>query len=374
MTFHKELNELQRQTLESLIISEHAPSRFELSNLFGVSPQTMTRAVKGLVEHGIVDEQPEATGNRGQPSRRLIFRQESLLVVGLVLANHEVVLTVEDLVGKRLFKLEQLGDFREPGPTLEAAAGMVEKAFESFGGGSRIVGIGIAAQGFFVERGRKIVSIGNPVAWAAVDLKAYFEDRFALPVTIHNDAKAVAVGTIREGVARRHSHYFCIYIAGGIGGALVHDGRLYEGISANAGEVGYFVPRDEVRPTVPNFLATANLRNLSEWVETDNIEGPILDWCRNAGAALSPIAQMCVRIYDVDTIFVCSPLPKVVLEAICQAVQVEPIGRNILEEADAKRLLKWPTVVATNDASLNRGACALAVYQFLRAVAPGSMT
>jgi predicted NBD/HSP70 family sugar kinase len=372
VTFHQELNELQRQTLESLIISEQAPSRFELSNLFGVSPQTMTRAVKGLVEHGIVDEQPESTGNRGQPSRRLIFREESLLVIGLVLANHQVVLTIEDLAGKRLFKLEQPGDFRDPGPTLEAAARMVENAFLSFGADGRIVGIGIAAQGFFVDKGRRIVSIGNPLAWSEVDLKAYFEDKFALPVTIHNDAKAVAVGTIREGVARRHSHYFCFYIAGGIGGALVHDGRLYEGISANAGEVGYFIPRDGVRPTVPNFLAAANLSNLSDWVETDSIEGPVLDWCKSAGAALSPAAQMCVRIYDVDTIFVCSALPKVVLEAICQAVQVEPIGNNILGPADAKRLLKWPTVTATSDASLNRGACALAVYQFLRAVSPGS--
>jgi predicted NBD/HSP70 family sugar kinase len=369
VTLHQDLNDLQRQTLETVIISDEAPSRFELSTLFGVSPQTMTRAVKTLVENGIIDEQPEATGNRGQPSRRLVFRPESLLVLGLVLANHQVVLTVEDLAGKRLFKFEEPGDFREPRPTLETAAHLVENALNALGGIDRIVGIGLAAQGFFVEKGRRIVSIGNPVAWAEVDLKGYFENRFSLPVTIHNDAKAVAVGTIREGIARRHSHYFCFYVAGGIGGALVHDGQLYEGLFANAGEVGYFVPRNEYRPTVSNFLRAAKISDLGDWDEANVVEGPLREWCKRAGEALSPAAQICVRIFDVDTIFVCSPLPRAVLETICRAIEVDPIGSNILNDSDAKRLLRWPTIIATNDTSLNRGACALAVYHFLHASA-----
>jgi len=243
---------------------------------------------------------------------------------------------------------------------------MIEQVLASFGGIERIVGIGIAAQGFFLEKGRRIVSIGNPIAWSEIDLKTHFERQFGLPVTIQNDAKAIAVATIREGIARRHSHYVCLYLAGGIGGALVHNGQLYEGLSANAGEVGSFVARNEHRPTVRNFLEAANLTSVDDWHDDRMLDEKVRAWCAAAGSSLSLAVQMCVRIFDVPTILVCSPLPLPALTAICEAIRADPIGSNILPEVDARRLLKWPSIIPTNDSSLNRGACALASLHFLR--------
>lgn len=365
MTIYQDLNQVQRRALEN-VLDNDAPSRLELSHILGVSPQTMTRAIKGLVENGILDEQPETTGLRGPPSRRLVFRAGSLVVIGLVLSTDRLVVTVEDLTGARLMKEEETGDFNEPIVALDLAARMIDQAFIAFGGRERIVGIGIAAQGFLIERGHRVVSVGNPAAWAAIDLTGHFEARFGLSVTIQNDAKAIAVGTIREGFARRHSHYACIYLAGGIGGALVHDGQLYEGMSANAGEVGFFVPRTVFRPTVANFLKVARIDRVDDW--TDAMEGnrEVVAWCLGAGALLSPAAQMAVHLYDVQAILVCSYLPRAVLKTICDAVSVVPIGSNILGEHDGRKLLRQPTIVPINDTSLNRGACALATDSFLR--------
>ncbi len=326
----------------------------------------MTRAVKSLVDNGYIDEQADSTGTRGQPSRRLIFRTSSLLVLGLVLANERLVVTVEDLAGERLYKRDVSGDFHEPHRTLDEATAMITEAFAAVGATERFVGIGIAAQGFFIEKGRRVISIGNPLAWSRVDLKEYFERCFSLPVTIQNDAKAIAVGTIREGLARLHSHYFCFYLGGGVGGALVNNNELYEGVSANAGEIGNFVPRNEFRPTISNFLKVADLERVEDWSNVGNLPPSIADWCREAGASLTPAAQLAVRTYDVDRLFVCSYMPGPVLQAICSAIKVEPIGSNLLSAEDAHRLLQWPIVTPINDTSLNRGACALASYHFLR--------
>ncbi len=370
MTFHRAFNQLQRQTLENVIGAETAPSRFELSSRFGVSPQTMTRAVKGLVEDGVLDEEPDATGTRGQPSRRLVFRSGSLLVVGLVMADHRIAVTVEDLAGNRLLKDEEFGRFQDPEPATTKAVAMIRKAFDAFHEHRRIVGLGVAAQGFFTERGRRMISNGNPAAWPEVDLKASLEAQTGLPTVIQNDAKAIAVGTIRDGLARRHGHYFCLYLAGGIGGALVREGQLYEGRSANAGEVGYFVPRDGNRPVVGNFLRAAEIDDLGSWQESRAVEGSVLEWCKAAGASLGVVAQMCVRMYDIDALVVCSPLPRPVLNAICQSIEVDAIGSNILGKQEAASLLYWPGVIPINDTSVNRGACALAAYHFLRSAPP----
>ncbi|WP_117195874.1 ROK family transcriptional regulator [Rhizobium terrae] len=369
MIFHQNLNGLQRKTLEN-IISGRSPSRFELASQFGVSPQTMTRAVKALIDEGVVDEQVETTGQRGQPSRRLVFKHGSLLAVGLVLANDRLIVIVEDLSGNRLSKDEVDGDFREPGPALIQAAAMVEDAIKRNGGREKIVGIGIAAQGFFIEKSRRLASIGSLAAWAEIDIKTFFEERFSVPATVQNDAKTIAVGTIREGFPRHYSHYFCFYLGSGIGGALVSEGRLYEGASANAGELGSFVTRNDTRPTVPNFLKIAGLRSIGDWPDSAKVDGDILGWCRSAGEALSQAAQIAVRSYDVEFILVCSNLPQGVLRAICSAVRAEPIGANLLDQENARRLLRWPIVIPISEASLNSGACALATYNFLHSAAP----
>jgi predicted NBD/HSP70 family sugar kinase len=365
MIHHRDLNLIQRRSLQAVIDGD-APSRLEISHLLGVSPQTMTRTIKGLVENGILDEQSDANGQRGQPSRRLAFRAGSLVVIGLALSTYRLIVTVEDLAGSRLMKDEEEGDFREPGPALELASRKIERALSAFGGRERVVGIGIAAQGFLIERGHVVVSIGNPVAWSAIDLKEYFEAQFGLPVNLQNDAKAIAVGTIREGFARRYSSYACIYLTNGIGGALVHNGQLYEGMSANAGEVGFFVPPTKFRPTVPNFLEAARLTRLDDWTDDMSMDRQVVSWCVGAGAQLSPAVQMAIHLYDVPAVLVCSQLPRVVLQTICDAILVVPIGNNVLGDHDSRKLLKQPVVVPINDTSLNKGACALATDYFLR--------
>lgn len=370
MTFHQSLTGLQRRVLEH-VINIDAPSRLELSRLMGLSPQTLTRAVRPLVDLGIVDERSEHDGGRGSPSRVLDFRSESLLAMGLVIAADRIGLTVEDLSGTRLMKLEQFADFSHPDQALSTAKAFIKEAIREIGGAERLVGMGVAVQGLFLEAGRRIVSTSDPVAWAQVDLGEYFSTIVDCPVIIQNDAKAIAVGTIRQQYDKRFGHYLCIFLASGIGGGLVQNGTLYAGARSNAGEIGLLVSKtDENRPTVPNFLKVAGIRQIEDWPGLQSVDAALREkvsnWCVRAGKLLSVPAQHVYVLMDVEAILVCSRLPSDILSAICAAVELTPFGSHLLGEETAKRLVSTPIILPIDETSLNRGACALAVNDFLR--------
>ena len=63
--------------------------------------------------------------------------------------------------------------------------------------------------------------------------------RFSAPVRLTNDANAGAVAEWKFGAGRGLSSMVFLTFGTGLGAGLILDGRLYEGISGNAGEVGH---------------------------------------------------------------------------------------------------------------------------------------
>ena len=88
------------------------------------------------------------------------------------------------------------------------------------------------------ESGRVVVSTELP-ATARGDLRAELRQATGLPVTLENDANAAAYGEAVAGAGRGGRNLFYITIGGGIGGALILDGRLWRGASGFAGEIGH---------------------------------------------------------------------------------------------------------------------------------------
>jgi glucokinase len=63
--------------------------------------------------------------------------------------------------------------------------------------------------------------------------------RFSAPARLTNDANAGAVAEWKFGAGRGLSSMVFLTFGTGLGAGLILDGRLYEGISGNAGEVGH---------------------------------------------------------------------------------------------------------------------------------------
>src|SRR5206468_743471 len=62
---------------------------------------------------------------------------------------------------------------------------------------------------------------------------------FSVPVTIINDADAEAIAETRLGVARNLRTALIVKLAGGVGAAAVHEGKVLRGGRGFAGEIGH---------------------------------------------------------------------------------------------------------------------------------------
>jgi len=68
-------------------------------------------------------------------------------------------------------------------------------------------------------------------------LKSELEKRFAVPVSLENDARCMALGEYRAGALRGCLHCACITLGTGLGCGVVIGGSLYRGYRCEAGEI-----------------------------------------------------------------------------------------------------------------------------------------
>lgn len=100
---------------------------------------------------------------------------------------------------------------------------------------SEALGIGIAGQ---VDPSGVIRSSPN-LGWQNFQLRSVLEKKLKLPVFVTNDVRAATWGEWLFGSGKGVNDLVVIFIGTGIGGGVVSGGRMLEGCSNTAGELGH---------------------------------------------------------------------------------------------------------------------------------------
>lgn len=98
------------------------------------------------------------------------------------------------------------------------------------------LGIGVAGQ---IDKKTGAVSYAPNLKWHDVPLDAELEKQLDIPVTVLNDVRAAAWGEWLHGAGKGCRDMICIFVGTGVGGGIVSEGRMVEGASNAAGEVGH---------------------------------------------------------------------------------------------------------------------------------------
>lgn len=107
-----------------------------------------------------------------------------------------------------------------------------------------VYGIGVGFGGPVDSSTGKVIASHQVEGWDGLELKRWFEEKFGLPTVVANDANAAGWAEYCCGVGRGTRNFFYMNIGSGIGGALIIDGRLYDGQSFGAGEIGHIYVSD----------------------------------------------------------------------------------------------------------------------------------
>ena len=103
---------------------------------------------------------------------------------------------------------------------------------------SSVLWVGVAAPG--IVKDGVIIAAYN-LGWDNVDFKRILGDMMGIPTYIANDANSAAYAELKWGVGKGESSLIAVTLGTGVGGGIVFDGKIWEGINGFAAEVGHMV-------------------------------------------------------------------------------------------------------------------------------------
>lgn len=103
-----------------------------------------------------------------------------------------------------------------------------------------ICGVGVGTPGI-VDVTNSIVLGGaeNIVGWENIDVATILEEELNLPIVIGNDANLMGLGETKFGAGRGCTHVVFLTVGTGIGGAVIIDGKLFNGYANRGTELGH---------------------------------------------------------------------------------------------------------------------------------------
>ena len=157
-------------------------------------------------------------------------------------------------------KKETPSNARLGGPRLMETAKNIIAEYARFDS----IGISTAGQ---VDSGQGIIRFANQNIpdYTGTKIKEIFEETFNVPVAVENDVNAAALGESIFGIGKgaKEKTFLCLTYGGGIGGAIVIDGKIYKGASFSAGEFGYIITHGKKASFYEEYASTpALVRNI----------------------------------------------------------------------------------------------------------------
>lgn len=102
----------------------------------------------------------------------------------------------------------------------------------------QLAGVGAGVAGFTnVQEG--IIVLAPNIGFRDVPIRAILEERLGKPIKIDNDANVAALGEVWGGAGKGVDNCVCYTLGTGVGGGIIINGKIYQGFSGLAGEVGH---------------------------------------------------------------------------------------------------------------------------------------
>ena len=158
--------------------------------------------------------------------------------IGVDLGGTKVEVAAVDAGGKILQRLKQPTRV-ETGPDriMAAIAGMVRQLRQpDLPSPPAGVGVGVAGQ---INAATGVVRFAPNLNWREVPFRDRLQTALELPVVVTNDVRAATWGEWLHGAGQGAEDLICLFIGTGIGGGVVSGGRMLEGCTNTAGELGH---------------------------------------------------------------------------------------------------------------------------------------
>ncbi len=263
-----EIKQKNRNRIYRLILERGRISKQEIAYALGLSLPTVTQNLVRLQEEGLIGEDGTFDSTGGRRARCLTCLSRARVAFGIDITQNHVTIAAADLKGeivdyervsvRRRRQEEYIGIIRE------GISGLMEKNHLDSG---QVLGAGVALPAIIGEEGRTIQYM------TLLDLPKDFYERLgeaiSFPYRLCNDANGAGFGEMWK--RKTSSTMLYLFLGATVGGAILNNGRLYEGVHQRAGEFGHMTLVPGGRPCycgkrgcVDSYLASGVLTDYTD--------------------------------------------------------------------------------------------------------------
>lgn len=245
---HSLLRDLNHSAVLEALARAGDRSRVELATELTLSQASVSRIVERLLEGGLVRELAARQIGHGRPQVPLEVSPNAAHVATVDLRRDCYRLRLTDLCGRRLAEVRAPATGGESLPRAVTASDAVELVFDLLEAARQLAEVSSPFAAFVVgvsaawdERSGRIYAARNVPYLEGVDLRSLVSERLdgEVEVQVANDVKLAAVGELDAGAAKERSDFYYLSLGSGVAGAGVIAGKVQEGRTGFAGEVGY---------------------------------------------------------------------------------------------------------------------------------------
>ncbi len=240
----RDLQSLRTNNLWALLsaIWDHGPiSRFDLAQLTGLAPSSVTRLIRDLAELELIVEIGKGQSSGGRQPILIVPNPQAGLVVSLDLSGPHLLGGVFDAANNLIKMAEQ--PFNGLGP--EAIRKQIVDIIHGLLGvpaarKRSLLGIGVSLPGVIdirtgEVRDSAILHLQN------YPLRKILTAEFGLPVYVEHDASVAALAEHNYGAGRGLESFIYILVSTGIGSGIFLNGEIFRGELGGAGEFGHII-------------------------------------------------------------------------------------------------------------------------------------
>jgi predicted NBD/HSP70 family sugar kinase len=214
----------------------------------GLSRATLVKLLPDMVDGGPIIEEPgdgaPRPGRTGRRPATLRLNPQSGAVMCISFRAETVDVGVADMAADLVHVQSQPLNtpFVTLGEAFDCAAALTQEVIAASGiDRSRLLAVGLSIPAPIDRRTGAIASSGILRGWNSGIPAEEMHSRLLLPVLVDNDANLAALAELRFGAGRGRDDFIYVLASGGIGSALVLNGRLYPGATGLAGELAHTV-------------------------------------------------------------------------------------------------------------------------------------
>lgn len=238
--FLKKLNRLQ---VFDCIRNSGTISKAEIKNITKLTPTAISEITGEMIKENLILETGVGESTGGRPSQLLSLNPAFAYFIGIDIDINYIKASVVNFGMEVVCSVHKYIDDFNPQKVNELLIECISfLIYESGISKDSIKSVGIGVPAIIGKEG--IIEFAPNLKWVQVDLRSSISNTFGIPVIVDNESKLSAYAERHIGRGRGVDNFMCVNIRSGIGSGIYIKGRLYRGVSGNAGELGHITVKE----------------------------------------------------------------------------------------------------------------------------------